>query len=279
MSMGQIPLRNSSLGVEPEALASQIVTILGSSSYLWVAGLIFLRIGAVLLILPGISDQNVPARIRLGFALALSFMLTPLLSKTLPALPSSMALMVGIIFQELLIGLIMGTLMRIFINAMGIAGELISLQTTLSFAQTTNPGQTQGSTTIATFLAILGLTLVYATGTHHLFFRGIVDSYALFAPQKPIMWHDGLRVFIQSLSGAFSLGVQLSAPVLVFGLIVNIASGFIGRLMPAFPIFFATTPILVLGGLSLMAIGLGGVGIIFIDHYQDQLALLIRRGP
>jgi len=142
MLLGRIPLRDTSLGVEPEALASQIVTWLGSSSYLWVAGLIFLRVGAIFLLLPGISDQNVPVRLRLGLALAFSLMLTPLLSQTLPALPSSMSQMIGVIFQELLIGLILGTLMRLFINAMGIAGELISLQTTLSFAQTTNPGQT-----------------------------------------------------------------------------------------------------------------------------------------
>ena len=64
------------------------------------------------------------------------------------------------------------------------------------------------------------------------------------------------------------LGVQLSAPVLVFALIFNLASGLVARVMPSFQVYFAAAPLSVLLGLSIFALSLGLMGTIFIDRYR-----------
>jgi hypothetical protein len=46
--------------------------------------------------------------------------------------------------------------------------------------------------------------------------------------------------------------VQLAAPVLVFSLVFNLATGLVGRVMPQFQIFFVASPLSVLLGLSLL---------------------------
>ncbi len=73
---------------------------------------------------------------------------------------------------------------------------------------------------------------------------------------------------IRTLGDAFSLGVQLAAPVIVFSLVLNVAAGLIGRLMPQFQIFFVATPISVLVGLSVFALSLGVIGLVWIDRYE-----------
>jgi flagellar biosynthetic protein FliR len=73
------------------------------------------------------------------------------------------------------------------------------------------------------------------------------------------------------------LGVQLSAPLLVFALIFNIASGLIGRVMPQFQVFFAAAPLSIILGLSVFALSLGVLGTVFIDRYR-ALAQLFAGG-
>jgi flagellar biosynthesis protein FliR len=168
--------------------------------------------------------------------------------------------------------------MRVLMYAMVTTGEIMSLQTTLSFAQTANPAQAQPSTSIGTFMAMLGLVLIYATNLHHLFIRAMVDSFTVFPAAKPIMIGDAVTLMVQTVSRSFLLAMQMAAPLIAFGLIFNVAVGFVGRMMPNFPIFFAATPLNVLLGLALLALSLGSVGMVFIDHYQDFMAVFIRNG-
>src|SRR6218665_214179 len=145
--------------MEPYATADQV----------WAGGLIFARIGALLLTMPGIGETYVPPRIRLSLALLMSLVLWPIVAGSLPALPATLGGIVRLGIREGATGLMIGTMLRIFTSALSTAGEIVSLQTTLSFAQTANPLQAQPGTTIASFLMLFGTVLVFATDTHHLF--------------------------------------------------------------------------------------------------------------
>ncbi len=258
--------------------SGDITSYFGSSSHLWAVGLIFIRVSSMVMLLPGIGDQAVQPRLRIGFALMLAIIITPTVYDTLPVMPESLGIMTGEVLHELIIGLMLGTLMRVLLFTLVTTGEIMSLQTTLSFAQTANPAQAQPSTSLGTFLAMLGLVLIYATNTHHFFIRAMVDSYQIFSPTKSVMVGDAGTLMIQMVSKSLLLALQMSAPILVFSLIFNLATGFVGRIMPNFPVFFAATPLSVLFGLALMALSLGSLGMVFIDHYQDALSVFIRNG-
>jgi flagellar biosynthetic protein FliR len=145
---------------------------------------------------------------------------------------------------------------------------VVSLQTTLAFAQTTNPTQAQPAATVGSFLTVLALTLIFATDLHQLFIGAVAKSYTLFTPGKPPPIGDFASLAIRMTGQTFALGVQLAAPVLVFSLIFNIASGLIGRVMPQFQIFFIATPLTLLFGLSVFALSLGVMGLVWIDRFR-----------
>jgi flagellar biosynthetic protein FliR len=251
--------------MEPYATADQV----------WAGGLIFARIGAIILTLPGIGETYVPPRIRLSLALVISLALWPVIGGTLPALPDSLGATVGWVIREVITGLMIGVILRAFTSALATAGEIVSLQTTLSFAQTTNPLQAQPGTTIAAFLMLLGTVLVFATNTHHLFIAGLVGSYELIAPARPLIAADFAELAIRTVADSFMLGLQLSAPVVVFALIFNLAAGLVGRVMPAFQIFFAAAPLSIILGLSVFALSLGVLGTVFIDRYRALANLFV----
>jgi len=254
--------------MEPYATADQV----------WAGGLIFARIGAIILSLPGIGESYVPPRIRLSLALVISLALWPIVAPSLPALPESLGGAVGWVLREVITGLMIGVILRAFTSALSTAGEIVSLQTTLSFAQTANPLLGGQNTTIAAFLMLFGTVLVFATNTHHLFIAGLVGSYELIAPARPLIAADFTELAVRTVGDSFLLGVQLSAPVIVFALIINLAAGLVGRVMPAFQIFFAVAPLSIILGLSVFALSLGVLGTVFIDRYRTLANLFVSGG-
>lgn len=246
-----------------------------TAQQVFAAGLVFSRVGALVMVTPGLGEASVPSRVRLSFALLLALCIGPIAAPVLPKIPDSLGVMVGLIIKEVLIGLMIGAVLRMFLSSLAVAGELVSLQTQLSFAQTANPLQAQPGTTIASFLSLMGVTLVFATGLHREFIAAIAHSYTLFQPIKPLPIADAGALAVQTMGKSFALGVQLAAPVIVFALVFNIATGLVGRVMPQFQVFFVATPLSLLFGLSIFALSLGVIGMVWVDRYKALLQLFV----
>ena len=239
----------------------------------YVGGLVFARVGAMVMLMPGIGETVVPPRIRLSFAVLMALLLAPIVGKSIVTVPSSVGALGGAVLHEVLVGLMIGAVLKLFVSSLTTAGEIISLQTTLSFAQTTNPAGAQTSTAVATFLSMLGLTLIMVTDLHHLFIGAMVKSYDLFPFSRPVPVGDAAELAVRTVADSFKLGLQLSAPVLVFSIVFNLATGLVGRVMPSFQIFFVTTPLSVILGRSQLGLSLGGIAMVWTDRYRDLLAV------
>jgi flagellar biosynthetic protein FliR len=237
------------------------MSILGLPIQVYHAGLIFLRVGAMVMLLPAIGEAVVPPRIRLGLALMLSLCLGPIAGPTLPAMPLTLGEMGAQVFKELFVGLMLGAILQI-------------LQAALAFSQTANPAEAQPGASLASFLGLVGVALIFATNLHHLFIGAMARSYMLFPPTKPLMVDDAAMLALNTFVEAYKLGIQLAAPVIVFSLVFNVATGLIGRLMPQFQIFFAASPMSVLLGLSVFMLSVGTIGMVWLDHYQTFLRQL-----
>ena len=247
-----------------------------TAQQVFAAGLVFARLGAIIMLLPGFGETFIPPRIRLAFALTMSLMLYPLVAGAAPPLPGSPGDMAAAVIKELLIGLMIGGVIRMFMSSLATAGEVVSLQTTLSFSQTANPTQAQPSTTLGTFLGLMGIVLIMATDLHHLFIAAIVRSFTLFPFGREVALADAAEMAVGTMGGSFALGLQLAAPVIVFSLIFNIATGLVGRVMPQFQVFFVATPLMLLMGLSVFALSLGVIGMVWVDRYRDLIGTFAR---
>lgn len=246
-----------------------------TAQQVFAAGLVFARIGAVIMLLPGLGETLVPPRIRLSFALAFTLMIFPLIGGTVPPIPSGAADLGLAVIKEVLIGLLIGSILRLFMVSLSAAGEIVSMATTLSFSQTANPMQAQPSTSLGTFLGMIGIVLIFATNLDHLFIAAIVNSFELFPFTRDIPVADAGQLAVQTVSRSFGLGLQLAAPVVVFSLILNVATGLVGRVMPQFQVFFVATPLMVLGGLSIFALSLGVIGMVWTDRFRELAGTFI----
>jgi flagellar biosynthetic protein FliR len=237
--------------------------------------LIFARVGTMLMLIPALGEQVIPARMRLSFALALSLVFYPMLTPTLPGMPAELVGVVQLLFHELAVGLILGGIARLVVMGTQIAGSVIAFQTGLSVAQSADPtnGGIQGAI-IGSFLSFLGIALIFATDLHHVALAAIHDSYVIFSPTTPLMFDDAAQMAIQTISGAFVIGVQMSAPFIVFGLVFYLGIGILSRLMPQLQVFFIAMPATISVGLILLAILLTMIMGWYLMHFESEMAVL-----
>ncbi|PCI42492.1 MAG: flagellar biosynthetic protein FliR [Rhodospirillaceae bacterium] len=237
--------------------------------------LVFSRIGAAFSMLPGFSSRQVTMKARLIFAVAVSFLMTPLLMEFLPSEPASVSVLVLLIMSEILIGLFLGIIPRVFMAALQTTGTLVAMLASLSNMFAMDNVSEQQSSVLAGYLSIIGLTLVFVTNTHHLMLQAVVDSYALFIPAQGPMIADMTDYLAHRVSDSFRLGLQMSSPMLLAGLAYYLGIGIMGRLMPQLPIFFFGMPIQISLQIYLFAISLTTVMMVFMQYFTEGIYNLI----
>jgi len=233
--------------------------------------LVFARVGTMVMMMPGIGEMNMPARVRLTIALVLTAILLPAHQASFTINLTALGPVIMMVFQEILIGAVLGLTARLAISCLQIAGSVIAQQLGLGFVTAVDPTQNQQGLLVGNFLAVLGITLVFATDMHHMVIMALNDSYSIFAPgQAPIMG-DIAKHITQVIAGSFKIGIQLSAPFLVFGLLFNLGLGVLSRLMPQMQVFFIGLPLSILLGLLLLLVVISAMMGTFIGYVEGVL--------
>jgi flagellar biosynthesis protein FliR len=144
--------------------------------------LVFARIGAMVMLLPGLGESNIPVRVKLGIALLLTLVILPLHRAAYHIDMQSLTPLMVLMVHEIVIGVVLGATARVTLSALQVAGSVIAQQLGLGFVTAIDPTQGQQGLLIGNFLTILGLTLLFATDSHHLVIAALNDSYSIFSP-------------------------------------------------------------------------------------------------
>lgn len=236
--------------------------------------LVFARIGTMVMLLPGLGEMSVPVRVRLTVALVLVAVLLPLHRAAYPldlALPGPV---LTLLFQEILIGAVLGLTARLTISALQVAGSVIAQQLGLGFVTAVDPTQGQQGVIVGNFLSVLGVTLIFTLDLHHLVIAALNDSYSLFRPGEVPVFGDVAALFTTTVASAFRVGVQLSAPFIVFGLLFNLGLGVLSRLMPQMQVFFVGLPLSILVGFLILILVVAAMMGSFIELVEGVLRQL-----
>ncbi len=236
--------------------------------------LMFARIGTMVMLLPGLGELSVPARVRLVVALVLTAVLFPLHRAAFPIDLRSFGPVLIALAQELLIGAVLGLTARLAISALQVTGSIVAQQLGLGFVTAVDPTQGQQGIIVGNFLTMLGITLIFATDLHHLVIAALHDSYRLFRPGELPPVDDVASLVTRTIAGAFRVGVQLAAPFLVFGLLFNLALGVLSRLMPQMQVFFVGVPLSILIGFFVLFLVIGALMGGFLGYVEGVLRQL-----
>lgn len=210
-------------------------------------GLVFLRIGAAMFVLPVFGEMMVPLRVKLAGVFAFSLVVYPVVSTTLDSnLPIMLA---GL--GEVVTGLAIGLTLRIHIMAMQIAATMAAQSTSLS--QLLGGASVDPQPAIGMVLYLAALALAVELGLHVQFARMFIVSYETVSAGALI--GSGLaRAMTSIVSNSFEFAFVLAAPFVAVALVYNLALGVINRAMPQLMVAFVGAPAITYGALVLMAL-------------------------
>jgi flagellar biosynthetic protein FliR len=229
--------------------------------------LVFARIGAMVMLLPGLGESNIPVRIKLAIALMLTLVILPLHRDAYHVDMQSVAALLVLMLHEIIIGVVLGATARVTLAALQVAGSVIAQQLGLGFVTSIDPTQGQQGLLVGNFLTMLGITLLFATDSHHLVIAALSDSYAVFAPGDMLASGDVAALATRAFAAAFKIGMQLAAPFLVFGLVFNVGLGVLARLMPQMQVYFVGVPLSILAGFLIFGLVLAAMMGTFLDYF------------
>ena len=229
--------------------------------------LVFARVGAMVMLLPGLGESNIPVRIKLAIALLLALIIVPLHRADYHVNMDTLSALLVMFIYEILIGIVLGATARVTLAALQVAGAVIAQQLGLGFVTSVDPTQGQQGVVIGNFLTMLGITMLFATDSHHLIIAALNDSYSIFSPGEVMPSGDVAALATRAFAAAFKIGMQLSAPFLVFGLVFNIGLGVLARLMPQMQVYFVGVPLSILAGFLIFAVVLTAMMGSFLDYF------------
>lgn len=237
--------------------------------------LVFTRLGTAFMIMPGIGDSFVPRNIRLMMSLGIAFVLTPVVQPYIPNPIPAFPAMVALLAMEFVIGLFIGTIARVFMIALDVAGMLISTTSGLANAQVFNPSlASQGSITGA-LLSIVGVVLLFATNLHHLLIYGVVESYAMFpvggVPDSGSM----AQLMTQAFSASFLIGFQIAIPFIIVAMMLYIGMGVLSRLMPQVQVFILALPVQIMLSMVTLALIISAAMLFWMTKFEDGMTYFL----
>jgi flagellar biosynthetic protein FliR len=233
--------------------------------------LVFARTGSAMILLPGIGENYVPVRVRLLLAGAFTIVVAPVVSPHLPTLPNSPVVMALLLGGEIGIGIFIGTVGRIMMITLEIAGALMSFQIGFATAAIFNPLISDQGQLISVLVTITGMVLLFQTDLHHLMLRGLVDSYTLFVPGALPPIGDFTEMISKLVARTFLIAMQITAPFLVVSTMMYIALGLISRLMPQLQIFFLALPLQITLGFLLLVLTFSTIMMWFLNNFADVM--------
>ena len=90
--------------------------------------LVFARISAMVMLLPGLGELSVPMRVRLTVALVLAAVLLPLHRHAYQVDLRTFGPVVPLLGQEVFVGAVLGLTVRLMIAALQVAGSVVAQQ-------------------------------------------------------------------------------------------------------------------------------------------------------
>ncbi|WP_237217680.1 flagellar biosynthetic protein FliR [Falsiroseomonas oryziterrae] len=218
------------------------------------AALLFARLGAAAMVLPGLGEQDVPATIRLSLALALVLLLLPVLGPDLPPAPEPGVATARLVLQEVAIGLWLGGLARIIALALAMAGQLVATLIGLQGLLAGDAEMGGQGTVLSRAFALVAATLVLASGLYAIALRALVESYAVLPAGAPLPAGAAAEAMVAAGAASLGLALRLAAPFVIAAVVLNVALGLLARLAPQVQTFFVAVPGQILAGLALLAL-------------------------
>lgn len=221
-----------------------------ADAFLWQGFAVFLRVSALVSLLPAFGEQSIPARVKLGVALAFTMVISPAVAT--PTLSMEFGSVLWLTLTEITAGLLLGIGLRLFVLALQTAGSIAAQSTSL--AQILGGAMAEPVPAMGHILVMGGLALAVMSGLHVKVAEMVILSYDMLPMGRLPNGADVSEWGVDQIRRAFALAFTLAAPFVILSVLYNVALGVINKAMPQLMVAFVGAPVITAGGLLLLCL-------------------------
>jgi len=236
----------------------------------WLSPMIwpFLRVLAVFTAAPIFSSRAFPLRLRIGLSLFIAYAAqASLQNQAVISITSPEA--VGVVVEQVGIGLAIGFTVRVVFAAFELAGEVVGFQMGLNFASFFDPSLNTQSSAVARFFGQMASLLFVVMNGHLLVLMAVIKSFDAFPVDQNFLNALKQMKIYELGTDLFASGLWIALPMIGMLMFVNLALGIVSRVAPQMNIYAIGFPIT-------LAVGLIGITATLPLLDQPFLALLER---
>lgn len=217
--------------------------------------LILVRISSFLFTAPIFSmSGTTPRKLRVGFAVAISILIFPLVVKENVIYDSMWAYM-GIVIKEAAVGILIGFMANVCINIISFAGMIIDMQIGFSMVTLFDPTTREQTSITGTMYMYFIMLLLVVTNMYQYIIRAVVDSYQLI-PVNGVNIHAErlLKLMLQYTTDCFVVGFRIVLPFFTVTLLLDVILGILAKIAPQMNMFVIGMQLKIFVGLTVMII-------------------------
>jgi type III secretion protein SpaR/YscT/HrcT len=259
---------------DPQGLASLVLAVaLGAA-----------RATPVVWLVAPLGGPRLPATVRLGFALLLAALASPILvaSGEVAALAQASAVRLALLLaRELFVGLCLGLVAGAAFRAAEVAGRLADMLRGANIAEILVPTAEERSSPLGALYVLLATVVFLQIGGVPRLVDALLRSYQALPIGRGLGADSGRRAaLIVTVASArlVASGVALAAPVIVTLWLTDLALGLIARAAPQVPVYFVGLPLKGLLAIGVVLVGLGGLEAALAGDFGWWLRLVERTG-
>ena len=228
--------------------------------------LVFARLGGFLTTAPVFGSAVIPARVRLGAALVLATVLTPVLPDVPAATSWEVPQLAVAGAREVIVGLALGFAASLLFWGIRMAGQLMDVQLGYSAAPVLDPLSGEQTELIGGFAMFFSFVIYLGIGGHRWLIEGLAGSYDLLplgaAAATDAVQATGVRLVGEMFGAVIMVGAPAVAAVFITDLALCLSSRAVSQLS-AFIVLF---PARVIVGLAAIILSLPHISSFLADH-------------
>ena len=233
--------------------------------------LVFLRVSAFLLVLPFFTMANFPVTMRVATGAIIALLLAPVLPAfSLDNLDFISVL--GVMAQEVTVGLVLGFVSRMIFYAVDIAGSIISTEMGLNLAAIFDPETQQSSQIAGTILVFLATVVMLSLNLHHWMLLGFQQAYTVLPMGGAHLNNALFENIVARTSRVFLVALQISAPVIAVSFVITLIFAVLSRAVPEMNVFTEMFGFRIVGGLIVFGFTLQ-LSAQYVSNYLNRLPL------
>lgn len=213
----------------------------------------FIRIAAFIGSAPILGDPSIPVYFKVALAAILALAVAPAIG-TPPTVSLASYEAIGILLEQMLVGLALGLIMRMVFAAVLLAGELVGLQMGLSFASFFDPANSGNTSVMARLFSVIATLVFVSVNGHLIVISGLASTFEMLPIGGERLDMNGIGYLVQYSNQIFTASLLLALPMVIALLTINLTMGILNRTAQQLSVFSVGFPITLSVGLALLTV-------------------------